>query len=82
MNLREATSALTGEILWELKKKKNVASRTILTRVLSLPLLPEVSLRKFNLVLIHQATLVSVKTSNFKIKYSFDFQARSREQGR
>lgn len=39
------------------------------------------NLRKLNLALIHQATLVSLKTSNFKIKYSFDFQARSREQG-
>lgn len=41
----------------------------------------KVILRKLNLAFIHQAALVSLKSSNFKIKYSFDFQARSREQG-
>lgn len=77
INLCQMTTA-TPEI-W--KSRKYGAPITILNRVLFLSPLPKVSLRKFNLALIHQATVVSLKTSDFKIKYSFDFQARSREQG-
>lgn len=39
-----------------------------------------INFRKWNLAFVHQATLGSPKTSNFKIKYSFDPQARSRKQ--
>ena len=91
MNLSEVTPFLQwGDTLGIKKKKKEkekktkyVASITILTKVLFFfhPCSQKLSLRKFNLALIHQATLVSLKTSNFKIKYSFDFQVRSREQG-
>ena len=90
MNLTEVTPFLQwGDTLGIKKKKekekktKYVASITILNKVLFFfhPCSQKLSLRKFNLALIHQATLVSLKTSNFKIKYSFDFQVRSREQG-
>lgn len=86
MNLSEVTHFLQwGDTLGIKKKKKKtkyVASITILTKVLLFfhPCSQKLSLRKFNLALIHQPTLVSLKTSNFKIKYSFDFQVRSREQ--
>lgn len=79
INYCKMTPALTRDIL--LESRKYVASITILTRVLFLSPFPKVNWSKFNLALIHQATLVSLRTSNFKIKYSFDFQARSREQG-
>lgn len=79
VNLGQMTTAPPESELW--KSRKYGVSATSLNRVLFCSPSPKVSLRKFNLALIHQATLVSLKTSNFKIKYSFDFQARSREQG-
>lgn len=59
----------------------NTGASISIWNVLFLFPLPKVGLRKFNFALIHQVTLVSLQTSNFKIKYSFDFQARSRERG-